>query len=223
MFNLSPLSSDWYLHIAPVLGKEKMQSLQSFLLKEELFYPPQDLIFNALNTTPLNQTKVVILGQDPYHNIGQAMGLSFSVPQGFKIPPSLKNIYREAEEDLGLLMPNHGDLTNWATQGVLLLNTVLTVRPHTPNSHKGKGWEFFTDAVINCVSNNMENVVFILWGGKAKAKSNLIDPNKHLILNATHPSPLGANKGGFFGCKHFSITNEYLKSVGKTPIEWDKL
>ena len=177
------------------------------------------MVFNALSLTPPENVKIVILGQDPYHDNGQAMGLSFSVPDNIKSPPSLKNIFREIEQDLGILMPDKGDLTNWAKQGVLLLNTVLTVLPHTPQSHKNKGWEIFTDEIIHYINNNLNNVVFMLWGGYAKKKSSLIDNNKHLILTANHPSPLSANRGGWFGCKHFSQANEYLKE----PINWDYL
>ena len=223
MFTFPPLPNSWNQYLSPILETSEMLSLQKFLTSEGVFFPPSEKIFTALNTTPLENVKVVILGQDPYHDVGQAMGLSFSVPPQFKLPPSLKNIYREIEEDLSILMPPHGNLTNWATQGVLLLNAVLSVAPHQADSHKGKGWEVFTDAIIQCVSDNTQDTVFILWGGKAKSKLKLIDETKHKVLQANHPSPLSANRGGFFGCKHFSATNNFLMSVNKAPIEWDKL
>ena len=223
MFTFPPLPVSWNKHLSPVLNDSKMQSLQEFLNTQDIFFPPQDMLFTAIETSPLDGVKVVILGQDPYHDDGQAMGLSFSVPPYFKIPPSLKNIYREIETDLAVLMPPHGDLTNWAKQGVLLLNAVLSVKPHKADSHKNKGWEVFTDAIIRCVSDNTERTVFILWGGKAKTKLKFIDTDKHLVLQSNHPSPLSANRGGFFGCKHFSKTNNYLISAGKDPIDWDKI
>ena len=223
MFTFPPLPASWNKHLSAVLNDSKMQSLQEYLNTQDIFFPPQDMLLTAIETSPLDRVKVVILGQDPYHDDGQAMGLSFSVPPHFKIPPSLKNIYREIETDLAVLMPPHGDLTNWAKQGVLLLNAVLSVKPHKPDSHKNKGWEVFTDAIIRCVSDNTERTVFILWGGKAKAKLKLIDTEKHMVLQSNHPSPLSANRGGFFGCKHFSKTNDYLTSVGKAPIDWDKI
>ena len=166
--------------------------------------------------------KVVILGQDPYHEEGQAMGLSFSVPNGVKKPPSLINIYKEIENETGDKMPERGDLTGWAKQGVLLLNTVLTVRAHQANSHKGKGWEEFTDGVIKKISKNTKDVVFLLWGANARSKKQLIDSSKHLILECAHPSPLSAYNG-FFGCGHFTKANEYLIKHGKLPIVWSKL
>ena len=182
-------------------------------------YPPNDLIFNAFNLTPLDRVKAVILGQDPYHGENQAMGLSFSVPKGVRVPPSLQNIYREIFDDIGVREPNLGDLTYWAKQGVLLLNSTLSVAAGQPNSHCDFGWQGFTDGVIRTVSNNVSNVVFMLWGNFAKAKISLIDSSKHLILTAAHPSPLA--RGAFFGCKHFSKANSYLQSHGKTPIDWD--
>lgn len=182
-------------------------------------YPPNSLIFNAFNLTKFNEVKVIILGQDPYHGAGQAMGLSFSVPKGIRIPPSLINIYEEIKNDLGICEPNSGDLTYWARQGVLLLNATLSVQAGIANSHSNFGWQTFTDAVIKILSQKKANLVFMLWGNYAKAKSALIDANKHLILTASHPSPLA--RGAFFGCKHFSKCNNYLKANGKTPIDWD--
>ena len=182
-------------------------------------FPPSNLIFNAFNLTPFDKVKVVILGQDPYHGDNQAMGLSFSVPKGVKIPPSLINIYKEIYDDVGIIEPNSGDLTYWAKQGVLLLNASLSVEKGKPNSHKDFGWHLFSDAVIKKISDEKNGVIFLLWGNFAKNKANLIDQNKHFILTAPHPSPLA--RGGFFGCKHFSKTNEILKKLGKSPIDWN--
>ncbi|KAL5578366.1 hypothetical protein UlMin_020065 [Ulmus minor] len=182
-------------------------------------YPPSHLIFNALNSTPFHTVKAVILGQDPYHGPGQAMGLSFSVPEGVKVPSSLSNIFKELKQDLGCSIPSHGNLEKWAVQGVLLLNTVLTVRNHQANSHAKKGWEQFTDSVIKTISVKKEGVVFLLWGNSAQDKCRLIDGSKHHILKAAHPSGLSANRG-FFGCKHFSRTNELLEKMGIPPIDW---
>ena len=187
--------------------------------KSATVFPPSNLIFNAFNLTPFDKVKVVILGQDPYHGDNQAMGLSFSVPKGVKIPPSLINIYKEIYDDLGISEPNSGDLTYWAKQGVLLLNASLSVEKGKPNSHKDFGWHLFSDAVIKKISDEKKGVIFLLWGNFAKNKANLIDQNKHFILIAPHPSPLA--RGGFFGCKHFSKTNEILKKLGKSPIDWD--
>lgn len=182
-------------------------------------FPPQHLIFNALNTTPFDRVKAVIIGQDPYHGPGQAMGLSFSVPEGVKIPSSLANIFKEIRQDVGCSLPSHGNLEKWAVQGVLLLNTVLTVRNHQANSHAKKGWEQFTDAVIKAISDKKEGVVFLLWGNSAQEKSRLINVTKHHILKSAHPSGLSANRG-FFGCRHFSRTNQILEQMGMTPIDW---
>ena len=179
-------------------------------------------IFNALKFTPFEKVKAVILGQDPYHNEGQAMGLSFSVPKSMERPPSLVNMYKELKNELGLEIKDSGDLTGWAKQGVLLLNTVLTVRAHQANSHKGRGWELFTDSIIKKISDKKDGVVFLLWGGNARSKKPLIDNKKHLILECAHPSPLSAYNG-FFGCGHFKKANEYLIKVGKTPIDWSVL
>lgn len=203
--------------LKPYFGELKQKLLIS--KKQNRIYPPSDLIFNAFNLTPFNKVKVVILGQDPYHQPNQAMGLSFSVPSSVKIPPSLKNIYKEIQDDLGIIEPNSGDLTYWAKQGVLLLNATLTVEANKPNSHSNLGWQTFTDSVIEKISKEKDNVVFLLWGNYAKAKINLIDQNRHFILSAPHPSPLA--RGGFFGCKHFSKTNEILSKIGKTPIDWN--
>ena len=181
--------------------------------------PPNALIFNAFNLTPFNAVKVVILGQDPYHGAGQAMGLSFSVPRGIKIPPSLQNIYKEIYDDLGVTQPNSGDLSYWAKQCVLLLNATLSVSAGQANSHSGFGWQEFTDAAIGRLSERARNVVFMLWGNPAKAKVSLIDASRHLVLTAAHPSPLA--RGAFFGCRHFSKANVDLAEHGKAPIDWD--
>lgn len=198
--------------------------LREFLKSEyssKTIYPSMYDIFNSMKYTDFDNVKVVLLGQDPYHNEGQAMGLSFSVPKGIAVPPSLVNIYKEINSELGIPPKNHGDLTGWAKQGVLLLNAVLTVRAHQANSHKGKGWEYFTDSIIKKISEEKEHVVFLLWGGNARSKKPLIDKNKHLILECAHPSPLSAYNG-FFGCGHFIKTNEYLINHGLTPIDWSK-
>ena len=181
-------------------------------------FPPGGQIFRAFELCPLDRTRVVILGQDPYHGYGQAMGLCFSVPQGVPAPPSLKNIFKEIETDLGVRMSGSPDLTPWARQGVLLLNAVLTVRAGHPASHSGIGWQTFTDAVIRTVSERRDGVVFLLWGNYARSKTPLIDASRHLILEAAHPSPLA--RGAFFGCRHFSRCNDYLESHGATPIDW---
>ncbi|MCB9351196.1 MAG: uracil-DNA glycosylase [Lewinellaceae bacterium] len=198
------------------------QSLATFLRKEKennkTVYPPGSLIFNAFNTTPFDKVKVVILGQDPYHNPGEAMGLSFSVPRGVRTPPSLQNIYKELKEDLGVPIPNHGDLTHWAEQGVFLLNAMLTVERNKPRSHQKIGWQTFTDTVIRRLSDQRQGLVFMLWGGFARQKKQLIDNTKHLVLEAAHPSPLAG--GAFFGSRHFSRANEYLKQQGKEPVDW---
>lgn len=196
-------------------------ALKEFLIEEKKqyrVYPPGPLIFNAFNSTPFDQVKIVILGQDPYHGEGQAHGLCFSVPHGVKPPPSLINIFKELNADLGIPLPPHGNLQAWAAQGVLLLNATLTVRANTPLSHTGKGWEIFTDNVIRKISQEKEHVVFLLWGKFAQAKESLIDPNKHYILKAAHPSPYSAT--GFFGCRHFSKANALLKKHGIQEIDW---
>ena len=185
----------------------------------EIVYPPGNLIFNAFNLTPFERVRAVILGQDPYHGAHQAMGLSFSVPHGVRIPPSLVNIYKEIKSDLGISEPASGDLSYWAKQGVLLLNASLSVGANRANSHSGFGWQIFTDAVIKILSARRQNLVFMLWGNFAKAKSALIDAQRHLILTAAHPSPLAG--GAFFGCKHFSRCNEYLRAHGMGEVDWD--
>ena len=183
-------------------------------------FPPSRLVFNAFNLCPFNEVKVVIMGQDPYHEPGQAMGLSFSVPEGVAIPPSLQNIFKEIQTDLGKPLPTSGDLTRWASQGVLLLNATLTVQAHVANSHQGLGWSVFTDAAIRALSAHREHLVFMLWGGYARSKRSLIDGQRHLILESVHPSPLSANRGGWFGNHHFSKCNTYLQSHGMTGIDW---
>ena len=197
--------------------------LVEFLKQEKrtgrLIYPPGQEIFNAFEQTPLHTVKVVILGQDPYHGEGQAHGLSFSVRKGVRIPPSLQNIYKELANDVGFQIPAHGDLSAWARQGVLLLNASLTVQANQPMSHSKIGWELFTDAVIRTISEQMTSCVFLLWGSFAQQKRSLIDAKKHLILEAPHPSPLSAHRG-FFGCRHFSLSNAYLISNGRAPVYW---
>ncbi len=218
------LDGGWKAGLAEFLLGQKMQHLGDFLREQmqanKVIYPPNSLIFNALNTTPLDQVKVVILGQDPYHGPNQAHGLSFSVQKGVALPPSLRNIFHELRTDLGINPPNHGDLTKWAEQGVLLLNSVLTVEAGQPTSHQKQGWEDFTDAVIDVLNEQREHVVFILWGAYAQRKGQRINQEKHLVLKAAHPSPLSANRGGFFGCKVFSKSNNYLKQNGIEPIDW---
>lgn len=217
------LPNDWKMALAPFLLSQTMDDLRIFLQQEystKTIYPPKHQIFNALNTTPLSDVKVVILGQDPYHGAGQAMGLSFSVPKIIPKPPSLANILKELASDLGIPVSAHGDLTHWATQGVLLLNATLTVEAGKAGSHQNKGWEAFTDAVIDVINKHSEHTVFILWGSYAKKKGRFIDTTRHLILTANHPSPLSANRGGFFGTRPFSQTNDYLIRHGKAPIDW---
>jgi uracil-DNA glycosylase len=202
---------DYFPQIAQHIKTEKSQG--------KIIYPPGSFIFNAFNTTPVDKVKVVILGQDPYHGAGQAHGLCFSVQNGVPPPPSLINIFKELQNDIGITIPNHGNLTRWAEQGVFLLNASLTVRAGEPMSHSKIGWATFTDSVIKRISDLKKNVVFLLWGKFAQEKRILIDESKHLILRSVHPSPLSAF-GGFFGCKHFSKTNEYLVSKGIDPIDW---
>ena len=218
------LDASWKYGLSDFLLSPQMDELRDFLVSEKQaqkeIYPPSSLIFNAFNTTPLEQVKVVILGQDPYHGPNQAHGLSFSVQKGIALPPSLRNIFHELHADVGVEIPRHGDLTHWAEQGVLLLNSVLTVEAGQPTSHQKRGWENFTDHVIDVLNEQREHIVFILWGAYAQRKGQRIDPNRHLILKAAHPSPLAANRGGFFGCKVFSKTNNYLKHNGIEPIDW---
>ena len=216
------IEKSWQEVLQVEFDKPYFESLVSFVKQEyasNTIFPPAGQIFNAFNTCPFNNVKVVILGQDPYHGPGQAHGLCFSVNDGIQFPPSLQNIFKEITSDLGIPAPKTGNLTRWAEQGVLLLNATLTVRASQAGSHQGKGWEEFTDAVIKTISEKAENVVFILWGSYAIKKKSLINPSKHCILTAPHPSPLSSYRG-FFGCKHFSQTNTYLTSKGKTPIEW---
>lgn len=212
----------WKEKLEPEFNKEYFQNLVKFVKEEyasKQVFPPGKLIFNAFEQTPWENVKVVIIGQDPYHGFGQAMGLSFSVHEGVRFPPSLQNIYKEIQSDLGIASSTVGDLSSWAKQGVFLLNSVLTVESGKPGSHQGKGWEIFTDAVIQKLSDEKENLVFILWGAYAQRKGEKIDTSKHLIIRSAHPSPLSAYNG-FFGSKPFSKTNEYLKKVGKPTIKW---
>lgn len=215
------IHKSWKAALNAEFVKPYFIELKQFLLEEKQqfpVYPPGPLIFNAFNHTPFEEVKVVILGQDPYHGNGQANGLCFSVSQGIKHPPSLVNIFKEMQKDLNVPYPKTGDLTAWAKQGVLLMNTTLTVREATPASHQGRGWEEFTDSVIRNLSDHREGIVFILWGRHAQNKKPLIDQTKHHILEAAHPSPFSAN--GFFGCRHFSKTNYYLMQSGQQPINW---
>lgn len=220
---MSMLTNDWSLALKDEFNKLYYRDLYRFVKEEystKVVYPPADDIFNALHLTPLKDVKVLILGQDPYHNEHQAHGLSFSVlPDQKDIPPSLQNIYKELQEDLGCYIPNNGYLKKWADQGVLMLNTVLTVRAHEPNSHQGRGWENFTDAIIQAVNQKDEPVVYMLWGRPAQSKIPMLTNPKHLILKAPHPSPLSAYRG-FFGCRHFSKCNEFLSENGLSPIDW---
>lgn len=217
------LEESWKELLIEEFEKPYMLELKSFLKKEKeqkkTIYPAGSLIFNALNLTPFNQVRVVILGQDPYHGPNQAHGLCFSVLKGVPPPPSLVNIYKELMADIGISKPPHGELTSWAEQGVLLLNATLTVEDGKAGSHQNRGWEQFTDRVIHLLNDQRDNLVFLLWGSFAQKKASFIDRKKHLVLEAPHPSPLSAHRG-FLGCKHFSKTNEYLKSKGHAPIEW---
>ena len=217
------LQGEWEKALRPEFAKPYYRDLFRFVVQEyknTTVYPPADDIFNAMHLTPLDQVKVVILGQDPYHEPNQAHGLSFSVPLDQpQIPPSLQNIYKELHTDLGCEIPNHGYLKEWADQGVLLLNTLLTVRAHQAFSHQGKGWEQFTDAIIRAVNEQDRPIVFMLWGKPAQSKMSMLDNPKHLILRAPHPSPLSAYRG-FFGCRHFSQCNDFLRANGIEPINW---
>lgn len=217
------LHESWKAPLLPEFNEPYMAALKSFLASEKaagkMIYPKANEWFRALDLTPLDRVRVVILGQDPYHGPGQAHGLCFSVPPGVRPPPSLLNIFKELESDLGLPRPRHGFLESWASQGVLLLNSVLTVEAAQAASHAKKGWERFTDAVIRLVNDRPEPVVFMLWGAYAQKKAAFVDPSRHLILRAAHPSPLSAHNG-FLGCKHFSAANAFLQSKGVTPIDW---
>lgn len=217
------LHPSWLVHLASEFEQPYMQQLKAFLLAQKqqnkVIYPPSKLIFNAFNSTPLDQVKVVILGQDPYHGPNQAHGLCFSVQPGIQPPPSLQNMFKELSRDLGLPVPNHGCLQSWAEQGVLLLNATLTVEQARAGAHQGQGWEIFTDKAIQLVNEQCSGVVFLLWGSYAQKKGALIDKCKHLVLTAPHPSPLSAYRG-FIGCGHFSAANAYLVKQQKTPVNW---
>jgi uracil-DNA glycosylase len=219
------LEASWLQVLSDEFGKDYMLKLKQFLKEEKqvgkTIYPKNSDIFNAFTQTPFTQVKVVILGQDPYHGPNQAHGLSFSVQKGIQVPPSLQNIYKELATDIpGFTIPKTGDLTEWAQQGVLLLNATLTVQAANAGSHQKRGWEKFTDMVIKTISDQKEGVVFILWGNYAQSKSILIDDKKHLVIKSTHPSPLAVSRGGFFGSKPFSKTNAYLVQQGEKPIDW---
>ncbi len=219
---MSMIQNDWLDAVKPEFSKPYYKELFEFVKDEyskTVIYPPADDIFNAFHFTPLSSVKVLILGQDPYHNANQAHGLSFSVLPDQDIPPSLQNIYKEIHDDIGCYIPNNGYLKKWADQGVLMLNTVLTVRAHQANSHQGKGWEKFTDAVIQAVNAQDRPIVYLLWGRPAQSKIPMLNNPKHLILKAPHPSPLSAFRG-FFGCKHFSQANAFLEENGLEPIDW---
>ncbi len=217
------LEQSWLAHLAAEFEQDYMQSLKAFLRREKdagkVIFPPGKEMFNAFNHTPLPKLRVVVLGQDPYHGPGQAHGLCFSVRQGVAVPPSLVNIYKEIESDLGIAVPSHGCLTHWADQGVLLLNSVLSVERAKAASHQGQGWEAFTDRVIELINRECEQVVFMLWGAYAQRKGAVIDSQRHLVLKAPHPSPLSAHRG-FFGCRHFSQANAYLTQNGYAAIDW---
>ncbi len=218
------LHPSWLEVIKDEFSKPYFKELKDFLINEkqsgQIIFPPGSQIFAALDKTPFDKVRVIILGQDPYHGVGQAHGLCFSVNKGIPVPPSLKNIYKELQTDLDIQPSAYGDLSSWADSGVLLLNAVLTVRANQPASHQNKGWEIFTDTIISILSLKKSKLVFILWGSFARSKRNLIDAQKHLILEAAHPSPFSAHNG-FFGCKHFSKTNSYLKENGLPEINWE--
>ncbi|WP_394366866.1 uracil-DNA glycosylase [Arcticibacter tournemirensis] len=218
------IEESWKAALEGEFQKDYMKDLKAFLLREKqegkTVFPPGNMIFNAFNHTPFQKVKAVILGQDPYHGQGQAHGLAFSVQKGVTVPPSLRSIYKELKNDIeGFTIPNHGELTKWADEGVLLLNATLTVRKGEPASHHNKGWEKFTDQAIIELSEKKKGIIFLLWGKNAQAKMPLIDANKHFILKAAHPSPYSAEHG-FFGCRHFSKTNQLLKEQGLEPIDW---
>lgn len=223
MFTIEP---SWEKVLKEELNKPYISSLSRFVATEretsEFVYPPEELVFNAFDKTPFEKVKVVIVGQDPYHRPGQANGLSFSVNPGVKIPPSLRNIYKELQEDLGVPEPTSGCLESWAKQGVLLLNATLTVNEGSPLSHHGKGWEEFTDAIIYVLAKRKDPVIFLLWGKNAQEKCQFIENSHHYLLKAAHPSPFSAYRG-FFGCQHFSKANELLQQLGKEPIDWGRI
>ncbi|HRF39721.1 MAG TPA: uracil-DNA glycosylase [Saprospiraceae bacterium] len=216
------IEAGWKAALAGEFEQPYFEAIASFLRSEKaagkVVYPPGGLIFNAFDSTPFDQVKVVILGQDPYHNPGEAMGLCFSVPRGVKVPPSLVNIYKELQADLGIPATGHGDLSSWTRQGVFLLNAMLTVERNRPQSHQNIGWQTFTDAVIRTLSERREGLVFMLWGNFARKKKTLIDTERHLVLESAHPSPLAGN--AFSGCRHFSKANAYLESKGVVPVDW---
>jgi uracil-DNA glycosylase len=216
------IEESWKERLAGEFEKEYFIRLTDFVRSEygtRQSFPPANLIFNAFNLCPFDKVKVVIIGQDPYHNVGQAHGLCFSVQDGTEFPPSLINIFKELNKDMGISMPGSGNLTRWAEQGVLLLNAILTVRAHEACSHQGKGWEIFTDSVIDHLNRERSNIVFMLWGAYAQKKGENIDPTRHLVLKSVHPSPLSASRG-FFGNRHFSLCNNYLASHGIEPVRW---
>lgn len=217
------ITKNWYEKLKDDFDSDNYKKLENWLeseYKTKTIYPAPEKVFNALNLVKFNDVKVVIIGQDPYHNPNQAHGLSFSVEKDIAIPPSLQNIYKELHSDLGCYIPNNGNLTKWAKQGVLLLNSVLTVEKNKPNSHKSKGWEQITSKVVDLLNKREDPVIFLLWGSNAKAIGKNINTSKHYVLTAVHPSPMSANQGGWFGCKHFSKCNEILKSLGKEEIDW---
>ncbi|MEM9936731.1 MAG: uracil-DNA glycosylase [Bacteroidota bacterium] len=217
------MEAGWKQALIKEFDKPYFKALRRFLVEEkkagQLIFPPGKFIFNAFNSTPFDQVKVVIIGQDPYHGHGQAHGLCFSVQPGVRIPPSLRNIYKELHDDIGFTIPAHGYLQTWAEQGVLMLNAMLTVRASQAGSHKGKGWEQFTSAAIQKINKERDGIIFLLWGKYAQEKGAIIDLQRHHVLKAAHPSPFAADKG-FFGCKHFSKTNELLQQMGRDPINW---
>ncbi|QQS59840.1 uracil-DNA glycosylase [Candidatus Peregrinibacteria bacterium] len=217
------IETGWKNALSNAFQEPSFLEMKAFLTEEiqsgKTVYPPPKLIFHAFDSCPFEKTKVVILGQDPYHGVGQAHGLCFSVNRGVRVPPSLQNIYKELQSDMGCSIPSHGNLEYWSQQGILLLNAVLSVRAKSPASHAGKGWEAFTDAAIKALSDQKEGIIFLLWGRYAQEKGRVIDPKKHFILTAAHPSPFSASNG-FFGCRHFSKTNEFLTLQGKIPIDW---
>ena len=217
------LEASWLRELGDEFNQPHMRELGDFLREQKAagkqIYPPGGKIFNALDSTPFDKVKVVILGQDPYHGPGQAHGLCFSVPPGVAPPPSLQNMFKELQSDLGFIIPNHGCLENWARQGVLLLNAVLTVEARRAASHQGKGWEQFTDRVVQCLNEKQGGLVFMLWGAYAQRKGQIIDRDRHLVLAAPHPSPFSADRG-FFGCRHFSRANDYLRGQGRETIDW---
>ncbi|WP_435642149.1 uracil-DNA glycosylase [Micavibrio aeruginosavorus] len=221
--NKTHIEQSWLSRIGTEFDRPYMENLQAFLDSERAnghaVYPREDHVFNALNHTKFDDVRVVILGQDPYHGAGQAHGLSFSVPDGVKIPPSLRNMYKELERDFGVTPPSHGNLTRWAEQGVLLLNATLTVQADKAGSHQNKGWEDFTDAVIRAVNDGRDHVAFMLWGSYAQKKGAFIDRTRHLVLTAPHPSPLSAHRG-FIGCGHFRAANDYLVEQGRAVVQW---